>query len=115
MSTGTPTDTIVAAPTDTASGSGGERSGLEDLMPFFPEQLVLIDHLIPARVATTTDSIDGATTTATSGGPATMTSTTGEYLLSLGPNWDWAPGCLACWLSIGRQEAALSRLFFMVG
>ena len=51
-------------------------------MPFSPDQLVLIDRLITARVVAVTDRTDVATAASTFGGPATMTSTTGEYLPS---------------------------------
>ena len=96
MSTGTPTNTTVATHSDMVFGRGGKGSGLGDSMLFSLEQLVLIDHLIVARVATVMDSMDVETATATFGGPATTTSTAGEYLPPFGPNWDWPSGCPAC-------------------
>lgn len=75
MNMNSPMERTGDTPADATSGSGREDSGLGEVMPFSPKQLVLIDCLITSCAATTRDPTDAA------GASGTTMMTTGKYSL----------------------------------
>ena len=74
MSTDAPTD----ARADMATGGGGEGDGPLEPTPFSPEQMVVIDRLIAARVSAASGP-RAPTAASLPSGSSSTTSTTGKY------------------------------------
>ena len=71
------TDAPTGSRADVPAGGGDEGGGPREPTPFSPEQMVVIDRLIAARVAAASDPRATATTSLPSGSSST-TSTTGK-------------------------------------